>query len=128
MNKRRHKSALAKLRCSIHRLEIEIEGYSRFCSEETKRHEQLPREKRTCDTSKDKVEVEHDFLIECSLKEEIRKIFFQKLYRSMTEDIQLQSDTDKIKYFLAQQTNLLKTALRNLFLIPFKNTENTQHT
>ena len=128
MNNRRQRSALAKLRCSAHRLKIEIGKYSRFYSEETKRHEQLPREKRTCDTCKDKVEDEHHFLLKCSLNEEILKNFFQKLYTVLTEDIQLWSDTDEIKYFLAQQTNLLQTALGNLFLIHLKNTENRQHT
>ena len=102
-----YSSYIITLRCSAHRLKIEIGRYSRFYSEETKRHEQLPRERRTCDTCKDKVENEHHFLLECSLNEEIRKNFFQKLYIIMTEDIQLWSDTDKIKYFLAQQTNLL---------------------
>ena len=107
VNNRRHRSALAKLRCSAHRLKIEIGRYSRFYSEETERHEQLPGEKRTCDICKDKVEDEHHFLLECSLNEGICKNFSQKLYKIMTEDIQLWSDTDKIKYFLAQQTNLL---------------------
>ena len=41
VNNRRHTSALAKLRCSAHRLKIEIGRYSRFYSEERKRHEQL---------------------------------------------------------------------------------------
>ena len=107
VNNRRHRSALAKLRCSAHRPKIEIGRYSRFHSKETKRHEQLPREKRTCDTCKRKVEDGHHFLLECSLNEEIRRNVFQKLYTIMTEDIQLRSDTDKIKYFLAKQTNLL---------------------
>ena len=107
VNNRRHRSALAILRCSAHRLKIEIGRYSRFYSEETKKHEQLPREKRKCDTCKDKVEDEHHLLLQCSLNEEIRKNFFQKHCTIMTEDIQLWSDTDKIKYFLAQQTNLL---------------------
>ena len=59
VNNKRHRSAFAKLRCSAHRLKIGIGRYSRFYSEGTKRHEQLPREKRTFDTCKDKVEVEH---------------------------------------------------------------------
>ena len=102
VNNGRHRSALAKLTCSAHRLKIEIGRYSRFYSEETKRHEQLPREKRTCDTCKDKVEDEHHFLLECSLNEEIRNNFFQKLYKIMTEVTQIKSNI-----FLAQQTNLL---------------------
>ena len=77
-NNRRHRSALAKLRCSAHRLKIEIGRYNRFYSEETKRHEQLPREKRTCDTCKDNVEDEHHLLLECSLNKgtliELQKI------------------------------------------------------
>ena len=74
VNNRRQRSALAKLRCSAHRLKLEIGRYSRFYGEETKRHEQLPREKRN---------------------------FFQKLYKIVTEDIQLWSDTDKIKYLFS---------------------------
>ena len=101
VNNRKHRSALAKLRCSAHRLKIEIGRYSRFYSEETKRHEQLPREKRTRDACKDKVEDEHHFLLECSLNEKIPNNFFQKLYKIMTEDIQLWSDTDKIKYLFS---------------------------
>ena len=47
------------------------------------------------------MEDEHHFLLECSLNEEIRKNFFQKIYTIMTEDIQLWSETDKIKYFFS---------------------------
>ena len=77
VNNRRHRSALAKLRYSLHRyrLKIEIGRYSRSYSEEAKRHEQLPWEKRTCDTCEDKVEDEHHFLLECPLNEEIRNNF-----------------------------------------------------
>ena len=42
----------------------------------------------------------------------------------MTEDIQLWSNTDKIKYLFSTTD---KSALGNLFLIPLKNKENTQH-
>ena len=85
VNNRRHKSALAKLRCSAHRFKIEIGRYGRFYSEQTKRHEQqLPREKRTCDTCKDKVEGEHHFLLKCSLNGEIHNNFFRKLYKIIT--------------------------------------------
>ena len=101
MNNRRHRSALAKLRCSAHRLKIEIGRYSRIYSEETKRHEQLPREKRVCDTCTDKVEDEHHFLLERPLNEEIHNNLFQKLYKIMTENIQLWSNTDKIKYLFS---------------------------
>ena len=75
VNNRRDRSALAKLRCSAHRLKVEIGRYSRFYSEETKRHEQLPWEKRTYDTCKDKVEDEHHFLLEYP---QIRNNFFPK--------------------------------------------------
>ena len=50
------------------------------------------------DPCKDKVEDEHHFPLECSLNEEIRNNCFQNLYKIMTEDVQLWSDTDKIKY------------------------------
>ena len=40
-------------------------------------------------------------ILECSLNEEIRNNFFQKLYKIITEDIQLWSDTDKIKYLFS---------------------------
>ena len=44
------------------------------------------------------MEDEHHFLLEFLLNEKIRDNFFQKLYEIMTEDIQLWSDTGKIKY------------------------------
>ena len=99
MNKTQHRSALAKLRCSAHRLKIEIGRYSGIYGEETKRL--MSREKRTCDTCKNKVEDERNFLLECPLNEEIGNKFFQELYKIMTEDIQLWSNTDKIKYLFS---------------------------
>ena len=63
-----------------------------------KRYEQLPREKRTCDTCKDKVEDELHFLLKCPLNGEIRHNFLQKIDKITTGDFQSWSDTDKIKY------------------------------
>ena len=48
-----------------------------------------------------KCSVQHHFQLECSLNEEIRNNFFQKLHKIMTGDIQLWSDTDKIKYLFS---------------------------
>ena len=56
VHNRRHRSALAKLKCSAHRLKIEIGRYIKVYNEHTTRYEQLPREKRICDICKDKVE------------------------------------------------------------------------
>ena len=98
VNNRRHKSALTKLRCSAHRLKIEIGRYSRIYNDDNKRYEQLPREKRTCDTCKNEVEDELHFLLECPLNEEIRHNFLQKIDEITTEDFQSWSDKDKIKY------------------------------
>ena len=70
-------------------------------TKKTRTTEQLPREKRTCDTVKDKVEDEHHFLLECPLNEEIRNNLFQKLTKIMTEDIQLWSNTYKITYLFS---------------------------
>ena len=98
VNNRRHRSALTKLRCSAHTLKIEIERYSRIYNDDAKRYKQLPREKRTCNTCKNKVEDELHFLLECPLNEEIRHNFLQKIDKITTEDFQFSSDTDKIKY------------------------------
>ena len=46
VNNRRHRSALTKLRCSAHRLKIEIGRYSRMYNDDDKRYEQLPGEKK----------------------------------------------------------------------------------
>ena len=46
VNNRRHRSALAKHRCSAHRLKIEIGRYIKVYHEHTTRYEQLPREKK----------------------------------------------------------------------------------
>ena len=43
-----------------------------------KRCEQLPKEKGTCDTCKNKVEDEIHFVLECPLNETIRHNFLQK--------------------------------------------------
>ena len=98
VNNRRHRSALTKLRCSAHRLKIEIGRYSRIYNDDAKRYEQLPREKRTCDTCKNNVEDELHFLLECPLNEEIRHNFLQKIDKVTTEDFQSWSDTDKISF------------------------------
>ena len=45
VNNRRHRSALAKLRCSPHRLKIEIGRYIKVYNEHTTTYEQLPRKK-----------------------------------------------------------------------------------
>ena len=50
---RRHRSALAKLRCSAHRLKLEIGRYIKVYNEHATRYEQLPREKRICDICED---------------------------------------------------------------------------
>ena len=55
--------------------------YSRIYNDDNKRYEQLPREKRTCDTCKNKVEDELHFLLECPLNEEICHNFFKKLIK-----------------------------------------------
>ena len=47
------------------------------------------------------MEDEHHFLLEFSLNEEIHNNFCQELYKIMTEDIQLWSNTDKIKYLFS---------------------------
>ena len=46
----------------------------------------------------------------------------------MTEDIQLWSDTDKIKYLFSTTDKSVINCFGKLFLIPLKNKENTQHT
>ena len=65
LENRRYKSAIKKLRCSAHRLEIEIGRYNRKRNEVTGKMEPLPREKRTCDICKEKVKDEYHFLFEC---------------------------------------------------------------
>ena len=82
------------------RLKIEIGRYGRIYNDDAKRYEQLPREKRTCDTCNNKVEDELHFLLECPLNEEIRHNFLQKNDNITTEDFRSWSDTDKIKYLL----------------------------
>ena len=94
VNNRRHRSALTKLRCSAHRPNVETERYSRIYNDDANGYEQLPREKRTSDTSKDKVEDELHFLFECPLNEEILHNFLQKNDKITTEDFQSWSDTD----------------------------------
>ena len=79
VNNRRHRSALAKLRCSAHRLKIEIGRYIKVYNEHTTRYEQLPREERICDICKDKVEDEQHFILECKLNENLRQDLFSNL-------------------------------------------------
>ena len=64
VNNRRHRSALAKLRCSAHRLKIEIGNHIKVYTEHTTRYEKLPRKTRICDICKDKVEDEQHFILE----------------------------------------------------------------
>ena len=87
VNNRRHESALTKLMCSAHRLKIEIGRYSRIYNDDAKRYEQLPGEKRTCDTNvKIKWRTSFISLLECPLNEEIRHNFLQKIDKITTED------------------------------------------
>ena len=112
----------------MHRLKVEIGRHSRFCSEETKRHEQLHREKITCDTRTDKVEDEHYFLLECPLNEEIRNNLFQTIYKIMIEGIQLWSDTDKIKYPFSTTDKSVLNCFGKFVFDSFEIHKNTQHT
>ena len=98
VNNRRYRSALAKLICNAHRLKVKIGRYSRIYNDDNKRYEKLPREKRTCDTCKTKMEDELHFLLDCPLNEEILHNFIQKIDKITTEDFQSWSDKDKIKY------------------------------
>ena len=79
---------------------IEIGRYSRIYNDDNKRYEQLPREKRTCDTCENIVENELHFHLECPSNEEIRHNFLQKIDKITTEDFQFWSDKDKIKHLL----------------------------
>ena len=45
VNNRGHGSTVTKLRCSRHRLKVEIGRYSRIYNDDAKRYEQLPKEK-----------------------------------------------------------------------------------
>ena len=72
LENRRYKSAITKLRCSAHRLKIEIGRYNRIRNEVTGKMEPLPREKRTCDICKEKVEDEYHLLFECQVNKQFR--------------------------------------------------------
>ena len=80
----------------------------------------LERKEHVIHVFKGKVEDEHHFLLECSLNEEIRKNFFQKLYTIMTEDIQLWSDTDKIKYLFSTTDKSVINCLGNFAFDSFE--------
>ena len=67
---------LAKLRWSAHRIKIEIGRYIKVYNEHTTTYEQLPREKRICDTCKDQVEDEQHFIPDCKLNENLRQGVF----------------------------------------------------
>ena len=120
VNNRRHRSALTKLRYSAHRLKIEIGRYSRIYNDDSKRYEQLPREKRTCDTCKNKVEDELHFLLECPLNEEIRHNFLQKIDKTTTEDFQSWSDKDKIKYLFETTDKSIINCFGKFVFDPFE--------
>ena len=96
VHNRRHRSALAKLRCNAHRLKIEIGRYIKVYNEHTTRHEQLPRKKRICDIRKGKVENEQHFILECKLNENLRQDLFSKLE---IKPIQLWNEIEKNKIF-----------------------------
>ena len=68
---------MAKLRCSG--LKIETGRFIKVYNEHTTRYEQLPIEKRICDISKDKVEDEQHFILECKLNENLRQDLFSNL-------------------------------------------------
>ena len=95
VHNRRHRSALAKLRCSAHRLKIELVRCIKVYNEHTTtRYEQLQREKRICDICKDIVEDEQHFIQKCKLNENLRQDLSCKL---PIKHIQLWNETGKNK-------------------------------
>ena len=65
---RRYKSAITKLRCSVHRLKIEIGRYNRIRNEVTGKMEPLP-----------KVEDEYHCLVECQVNKKLRDKFLNEM-------------------------------------------------
>ena len=62
---RRHKSALTKLRISVHKLYIETGSYKKY-DKVSKTYINTPREERTCSSCTNKIEDEYHFVFECS--------------------------------------------------------------
>ena len=71
LENRRYKRAIIKLRCSAHRLKLEIDRYNKIGNEVTGKMEPLPKEKRTCDICKEKVEDEYHFLFQCQVNKQL---------------------------------------------------------
>ena len=97
LENRRYKSAITKLRCSAHRLEIEIGRYNRIRNEVTGKMEPLPREKRLCDICKEKVEEEYHFLFECQVNKQLRDKFLNEMNTLIGDNFKTMNHFDKTK-------------------------------
>ena len=97
LENRRYKSAITKLRCSAHRLKIEIGRYNRIRNEVTGKMEPLPREKRLCDICKEKVEEEYHFLFECQVNKQLRDKFLNEMYTLIGDNFKTMNHFDKTK-------------------------------
>ena len=78
---RRHKSALTKLRISVHKLHIETARYKKY-DKVSKTYINTVREVRTCSSCTNKIEDEHHFLFKCSQNLDLREKFFENIKRN----------------------------------------------
>ena len=97
LENRRYKNAITKLRCSAHRIKIEIGRYNRISNEVTGKMESLPREKRSCDICKEKVEEEYHFLFECQVNKQFRDKFLNEMNTLIGDNFKTMNHFDKTK-------------------------------
>ena len=97
LKNRRYKSAITKLRCSTHRLKIEIGRYNRIRNEVTGRMEPSQEKKRTCDICKEKVEYEYHFLFECQVNKQLQDKFLNEMNTLIGDNFKTMNHFDKTK-------------------------------
>ena len=116
LENRRYKSAITKLRCSARTIKIEIGRYNRIRNEVTGKMQPLPREQRTCDICKEKVEDKYHFLFECQVNKQLRDKFLNEMNTLIGDNFKTMHHFDKTrllfettdKYILNMFTPLLK--------------------
>ena len=121
---RRYKSAITKLRCSAHRLQIEIGRYSKIIYEITGKMESLPREKRTCDICKEKVENECHFLFKCQVNKQLQDKFSNEMNTPIGDNFKTMNHFDKTKLLFETTNKYMLNMLGKYAYTSFQNIEN----
>ena len=82
--------------------------------------EPLPREKRTCDICKEKVEDEYHFLFECQVNKQLRNKFLIEMNTLIGDNFKTMNHFDKTKLLFETTDKYILNMFGNYVYISFK--------